>query len=280
MPNRAEPGKRCPPVVPIRTHARAVFFVGAGRPSGAGCRARSTNWYSLQPSRGAREARLTERSAPRSGVSANASVAFPRRKNRSLGIFSSPLAGREGNRCHGAAKPEHVICSHVQICLETLVSLGYSRIIRWSIKTGYHQGNETMANSVQTTTADLFGHVAADPLPTRRARTTNDPLSRNSQATARGRRIADLFRSYMQAMADRSCFAQADALAAAELTVDAEDVRARRAVGTADIDEVVKAERLARHAVRKLKLDRQAAQPKKTFADRLRENAAARAAGS
>jgi hypothetical protein len=158
--------------------------------------------------------------------------------------------------------------------------LTFSGIIERDISSEYHWGNRTMAKATQTFTPDMFGHVADDPAPTRRARTTNDPLSRNSQATARGRRVADLFRSYMRAMSDRSCcFAQADALAAAELTVDAEDVRARRAAGTAGIDEVVKAERLARHAVRKLKLDRQASQPKKTFADQMRENAAARAAG-
>jgi hypothetical protein len=168
----------------------------------------------------------------------------------------------------------------VYISVENLISLGYSRIIRSSITSGYHQGNETMANSAQAFTPDLFGHVA-DPLPTRRARTTNNPLSRNSQATARGRRIADVFRAYMQRMADRSCFAQTDALAAAELKVDAEDVRARRAAGNAGIDEVVKAERLVRHAERKLGLDRpqSAAKGKKNFADQLRENAAARAAG-
>jgi hypothetical protein len=159
--------------------------------------------------------------------------------------------------------------------------LDFSRISQRDIATGYHQGNRTMANAAETFTPDLFGEVA-EPLPTRRARTTNDPLSRNSRATARGRRIADVFRAYMQRMTDRSSFAQTDALAAAELKVDAEDVRARRAAGTASIDEVVKAERLVRHAERKLGLDRPqqaAAKPKKTtFADRLRENAAARAA--
>jgi hypothetical protein len=137
-----------------------------------------------------------------------------------------------------------------------------------------------MPKALETFTPDMFGQVV-DPLPTRRARTTNDPLSRNSQATARGRRIADVFRAYMQRMTDLSCFAQTDALAAAELKVDAEDVRARRGAGNASIDEVVKAERLVRHAERKLGLDRpqSVAKAKKNFADHLRENAAARAAG-
>jgi hypothetical protein len=125
---------------------------------------------------------------------------------------------------------------------------------------------------------DLFGHVPDDPVPTRRSRTSNDPLARNSTATATGRRVNDLFLSFMRAMTDRSCLAQADVLAAAELTVAAEDARALLLAGKGDLDEVVKAERLARHAVRKLGLERQrAAKPKKSFAEYAREKAAASA---
>jgi hypothetical protein len=124
--------------------------------------------------------------------------------------------------------------------------------------------------------ADLFGHVPDDPIPTRRSRTTNDPLSRNSQATAAGRRVADLFRSFLRAMADRGCIAQADALRAAELTVAAEDARARLLAGAGDADELVRIENLAARAVRKLGLDQQrAAKPKKTLADHLRQKATA-----
>jgi hypothetical protein len=303
MAIRAKPGDGCQPVgapafsaqdnrltnpalvslLPsFRTNARVVFFADAARLSGAEPRTGSTNWYAHRPPRWPRRARLMQSTSRRSGVSAKAPVPFPRRKIPSFGKFSWRLAGHEGGRCGACEGAEHVICYHVRIWLEVPYLLVYLRIIRWGITSGYHQGNETMANSAQTFTPDLFGQVA-DPLPTRRARTTNDPLSRNSQATARGRRIADVFRAYMQRMTDRSCFAQTDALAAAELKVDAEEVRARRAAGNAGIDEVVKVERLVRHAERKLGLDRPqngAAKPKKKFADQLRENAAARAAGS
>lgn len=156
-----------------------------------------------------------------------------------------------------------------------LILLDYERIRRWSMVVGYHRGNKIMSNAAPTISADLFGHVPDDPISTRRSRTTNDPLSRISQSTAHGRRVADLLRSYLRAMSDRSCFAVADASAAAELTVAAESARERLLAGTGDIDEVVKAERLARHAVRKLGLDRQrAAKPKRNLADYAREKAA------
>jgi hypothetical protein len=207
-------------------------------------------------------------------------VGFPGSNFEPQNSNSTRLGGALSQGCRVGAG-EHVICSHGPVFAKMLISLDFLRINRCDNAAGYHQGNRTMANAAETFTPDLFGEIA-EPLPTRRARTTNDPLSRNSRATARGRRIADVFRAYMQRMTDRSSFAQTDALAAAELKVDAEDVRARRAAGTASIDEVVKAERLVRHAERKLGLDRPqqaAAKPKKTtFADRLRENAAARAA--
>jgi hypothetical protein len=108
-----------------------------------------------------------------------------------------------------------------------------------------------MLNTAQN---DLFGHVPDDPVPTRRARVTNDPLSRNSQSTATGRRVADLYRSYLRAMPDRSCIGQADALRAAELTVAAEEARARLLAGSGDPNAVVRIENLAARAVRKLGL--------------------------
>jgi hypothetical protein len=103
-----------------------------------------------------------------------------------------------------------------------------------------------------TAQSNLFGHLPDEPVPARRSRTTNNPLSRNSTATARGRRVNDLLLSILQRMADRGNDAIAAATKVAELEVDAEEVRKRRAEGKADIDEVVKAERLARHAKREL----------------------------
>jgi hypothetical protein len=102
------------------------------------------------------------------------------------------------------------------------------------------------------TQSDLFGHVPDDPIPTRRARTTNRPLSRISQSTASGRRVADLFRSYLRGMSDRGIAAQADAMRAAELMVAAEEARGKLLTGDGDANGVVRIENLAARAVRKL----------------------------
>jgi hypothetical protein len=99
---------------------------------------------------------------------------------------------------------------------------------------------------------DMFGHVPDDPGPMRRARATNRPLSRVRQSTAAGRRVADLFRSYLDGMIDRSCVAQADALRAAELVVAAEEARTKLFAGNGDANGVVRMENLAARAVRKL----------------------------
>jgi hypothetical protein len=138
-----------------------------------------------------------------------------------------------------------------------------------------------MESASRLATSDLFGHVPGDPPATRRSRITNNPLSRNSTATATGRRVNDLFLSYLRAMTDRSCTGQADALRAAELMVAAEEARARLLAGNGDADGVVRIENLAARAVRKLGLDRQQGQkPKKTLADYAREKAGASAGGA
>jgi hypothetical protein len=90
-------------------------------------------------------------------------------------------------------------------------------------------------------------------LPTRRAKTTNDPASRANLNTANGRRVADLYRSYLRAMGDPTdAVAQANVLAAAELTVAAETARVQLLAGKADVDQLVKLENLAARAIRRL----------------------------
>jgi hypothetical protein len=77
--------------------------------------------------------------------------------------------------------------------------------------------------------------------------TTNDPLStRTDRNTAAGRRIADLYRAYIAAMGGPTdTILQANALAAAELKVAAEDVRKRMLGGGGDADQLVRLENLA-----------------------------------
>jgi hypothetical protein len=90
-----------------------------------------------------------------------------------------------------------------------------------------------------------------------RAKATNHPLyGRASRNTAQGRRIGDLYDALLRAMGNPTdAVAQANALAAAELKVAAEDARAKLlAGGDIDPDQVVKLEGAAARAERKLGL--------------------------
>jgi hypothetical protein len=96
--------------------------------------------------------------------------------------------------------------------------------------------------------------ATAEPIMTRRAKITNDPVSvRASLNTSQGRRVADLYRSYLRAMGGPSdTVAQANVLAAAELMVAAEMARVDLLAGKADVDQLVKLENLAARAIRRL----------------------------
>jgi hypothetical protein len=95
-----------------------------------------------------------------------------------------------------------------------------------------------------------------EPSAFRRARTSNNPCAgRSNGNTKRGRRIRDLMRSYLRQMGNQAeASRQADALAAAELKVAAEDVRVRYLNGggsLADLEHIVRLEHLADRAVRR-----------------------------
>ncbi len=98
--------------------------------------------------------------------------------------------------------------------------------------------------------------VTAEPAPTRRAKTSNNPLSRINGNTRRGRRFSDLLRSYLRAMGNPiEANRQADAIAAAELKCAAEDLRARLLAGNAgvaEVEQIIRLENAADRAVRKL----------------------------
>jgi hypothetical protein len=96
----------------------------------------------------------------------------------------------------------------------------------------------------------------AEPPANARAKITNDPArARANRNTAQGRRVADLYRAFLRAMGNPDdAVAQANALAAAELKVAAEDARKRMLDGDAggDPDQLVRLENLAHRAERKL----------------------------
>jgi hypothetical protein len=106
-----------------------------------------------------------------------------------------------------------------------------------------------------TDSARTRAAATVEPLPTRRAKTTNDPASRASLNTSQGRRVADLYRSYLRAMGDPTdAVAQANVLAAAELKAAAEKARADLLAGKATIGDVVLLENTADRAARRLNL--------------------------
>jgi hypothetical protein len=128
---------------------------------------------------------------------------------------------------------------------------------------------------------DLFGFVPPEPAAVLRSRTTNNPNSRSNQSTAAGRRLNDLIRGFLQEMGNpTNIVAQAAAISAAELTLAAEDARAKLLAGNGDPDQVVRLENLAHRTVRKLGIDghRGDGKPKPTLADYMRQKSAAKPA--
>jgi hypothetical protein len=103
-----------------------------------------------------------------------------------------------------------------------------------------------------------------------RAKATHQPLhGRANRHTARGRRICDLFDSYMEAM-PADVLTQANALAAAELRVAAEDLRAEMAAGkTVDYEQLIRLENVAARAEKKLGLKARLERKPATIAEHL-----------
>jgi hypothetical protein len=109
----------------------------------------------------------------------------------------------------------------------------------------------------------------------RRARRSNDPFAGISVNTARGRRTADLVAAYLVALGNPpEIERQAEVIAAAEMQVLAEEARslALKAVGHADLDQVIRLQGAADRAVRKLGLPDRRREPEgPTLSDILAE---------
>jgi hypothetical protein len=95
--------------------------------------------------------------------------------------------------------------------------------------------------------------------------------------TATGRRIRDLYRSYLAGMANADDACRAAVLAAAELVTAAEAARANLLAGQGDVEQIVRLENLANRAVRRLGLRRTEA-PTLTIRQQLIAEAEAREA--
>ena len=105
----------------------------------------------------------------------------------------------------------------------------------------------------------LSSRARGAELPSRqRARRTNNVFAGIDTNTARGRRIADLVRAYLQALGNPAEIErQAAVIAAAELQVLAEEARTVALKGGTDLDQVIRLQGAADRATRKLGLDRQ-----------------------
>ena len=136
------------------------------------------------------------------------------------------------------------------------VTAGYRGVALWPtpFKRLREQRKPILSPMDSTNSARPRAAATAEPLPTRRAKITNDPMSvRVSLNTADGRRVADLYRSFLRAMGGPTdAVAQANVLAAAELTVATETARVQLLAGKADVDQLVRLENLAARAVRRL----------------------------
>jgi hypothetical protein len=140
---------------------------------------------------------------------------------------------------------------------------GYAiRLSDWPTR-GIVGGMETNSSAVRAT-------VDARP-PRQRARRTNDPFASLEMNTARGRRVGDLVRAYLNALGrPTDVERQAAVIQAAELQVLAEEARsAALKSGTADLDQVVRVQGAADRAVRRLGLKPTAAPPTMTLRERL-----------
>ncbi len=105
----------------------------------------------------------------------------------------------------------------------------------------------------------------AGPVPRcSRARRTNDPFAGIDRNTARGRRVADLVRSYLRALGNPADIGrQAQIIAAAELAVLAEEHRAAalREPAAADYEQLVRVQSVADRALRRLGIKPMAPKP-------------------
>jgi hypothetical protein len=127
---------------------------------------------------------------------------------------------------------------------------------------GWKEVKNSPTDSPATAPHQSMASALVEPPLKRRARRTNDPFAGVSANTARGRRVIDLARGYLQRLGDRAIepFWQAAAVQCAELQELAEHARAEsRRAGSID-PELVRIERLAALALKRLDLAHQRAE--------------------
>jgi hypothetical protein len=116
------------------------------------------------------------------------------------------------------------------------------------------------------------GHSGAALPRTHRSARSNNPFAGINRRTAGGRRIADLVRQYLDALGNpQDIGVQAQVIAAAEMAVIAEAVRTRALLepASADLDAIVRMQRAADQAMRRLGIKATAAAKTPTLAEYL-----------
>jgi hypothetical protein len=124
---------------------------------------------------------------------------------------------------------------------------------------------------------DLFGFADVAVPRSQRSRVTNDPVRRHRGTTSDGRRVRDLFLSFMSALGNPvNANVQAKCLTAARLVVTAEIAGARIIDVGGNLNELVRLENAADRAVRRLGLAQQpnGQQPHVPLRERLKTRAA------
>jgi hypothetical protein len=114
--------------------------------------------------------------------------------------------------------------------------------------------------------------LTAEPPRGQRAKRTNNALAGVNMNTARGRRVADLVRSYLKALGNPDDVGrQAEIITAAELQVLAEEGRAAalQSPKTGDLDCIVRIQGAADRALRRLGIKPGAAQKPPTLKEYL-----------
>jgi hypothetical protein len=126
-----------------------------------------------------------------------------------------------------------------------------------SERAGFQVHREAIDRAMSSPLAlELFPNLA-EPAPARRSAVSNNPIrARAKQTTAEGRRLADIYRGILRAIGGvPTGQQQAIAIEAAELTLAAEDQRARLLKGEDITIKLMQTSKQRDRALRKLGLD-------------------------
>jgi hypothetical protein len=170
-------------------------------------------------------------------------------------ITGLPLPRRALAACRSTANRS---CTGCSISVGGLDYSDLSRNLAFLRAFWQPDGTNARGFPMQNLDPDLFGFADVAVPRCQRSRVTNDPARRHRGTTANGRRVRDLFLSFMAALGNPvNADIQARALAAAQMRVAAEIAGAKITDGNGDPNEFVRLQNAADRAVRRLGLPAQ-----------------------